>query len=139
MVDCAFLLFLSLSFDDVFADALRKVFGVAGSGENDIAVKVVAKSLELINHFCKSVVIASADFEGGVNKDVAYIVVAGKKSRKEAIERVEVRDVVFVDVDKADTVVNVETKSLPSLNCNYAALAAINSFFNAVDEKFGFS
>jgi len=94
---------------------------------------------ELVGHLCKSVVVTAADFEGGVNKDVADVVVACNQAGKETIKRVEVGNIIFVDVDKTDFVRKVEAKGVAAFDCYNAAAGGFFSFFDAVDKEFGFA
>ena len=118
-------------------DSFGKIFFFAGSGEGHGDVGFVAKSLEFVGHFCECIVIAAADFEGCVNKDVADIVVACDKAGKESIEGIEIGNIIFVDIDETYVMAYVETKGCAAFDCYYAAVAGFYCFVDAVDEVFG--
>ena len=116
-----------------------KILFFAGSGEGHGDVGIIAKSFEFIGHFCECIIVTAADFEGCINKDVADIVVACDKAGKETVERVEIGNIVFIDIDKTNIVAEVKTKGCASFNGYYAAVAGFYCFVDAVDEIFGFA
>ena len=124
---------------DVFVYSFGKIFFFAGSGKSHLYIEFIAKAAKLVGHFCKCVIVAAADFKGGVNKDVAYVIVACNKAGKEAIKRVKVRNVIFVNVNKANLVRKVKAKGVAAFDCYHAAAGGFYRFFNAVDKEFGFA
>ena len=120
-------------------DSFRKIFFFAGCGEGHGNVGIVAKSLEFVGHFCECIVVTAANFESCVNKDVADVVVACDKAGKESIEGIEIGNIIFIDIDETYVMAYIETKSCTAFDCYYATFAGFNSFFNVVDEVFGFA
>ena len=128
-----------LSFNNIFVGSFGKVLFFAGRGKGHFHIKFIAKTAKLIGHLCKGVIVAAADFKGGVYKNMAYVIVARNKSGKEAIKRIEIGNIIFVDVDKANLVSKVKAKSVAAFDCYNAAAGGFYRFFNAVNKVFGFA
>ena len=120
-------------------NALGKILFFAGCGKGHADIVILTESFKFIGHFCKSVVIASADFEGGVHENIADVIVTRSKTGKEAIECVEVGNIVLVDVDETYAVVNVIAEVLSSFDGDDSAAAVFNRIIDAVHKEFRFA